>query len=254
MSINFNILYPYIPFQGTYIAGTSAATGYEVNNAINGARNEHYKTAAANTATNLDFDFGSDIEPDFWYIARADLLADVESTDVTLQGSADDTFASTTDDTATLSTSNLFGPDGEDFLVYPISWGGAASFRYWRFLIETSGSTVKEFSKINAGLAFNFGVDPIWPRIIRGVNTSPYARRPVQTFSLRFKAVTNAKRNEFMDSIYKYKDINSVFLATNYYHDLLNDKRLMNVFIRDARFTPQVQGLNDLEITFEEAI
>lgn len=252
MSTNLVILYPQITFLGTKLAATTAATGYESEKMINGARSETYKTNAAVTTSDVDFDYGSDIQPDFFLYSRADfLLAQGGTNTVKLIGSASSTFSSPSTTSEVLSASNLYGTANEDYINFPVS---TTSRRYWRAEVTSTNSYKHQYSKFYAGVAFDFGVDPYFPRTIKTQFRGTADRRVKNTFTFRWKGISNTIRNSFISKIYKYKDVNSVFLATRDYHDVLNEVRILNCWILDARFTPTAASFNDLDITFEEAI
>lgn len=253
MATNLVILYPQIQFIGDLIAQTADDNINLAENSVNGGRRDHFKTNAAVTTSQLDYDFSTNISPNFYLYARADLIKDNDSSTVSVKliGSATSSFGSPSTTSNTLSSANLYGPNSEDFLALGISPG---SYRYWRGEIATTASFKHEYSKFWAGIAFDMGVDPYFPRRLNRIITQVGIRRPQHIFTFKWSGVTNDKRQELIDKIVKYKDTNSVFLATNTYHDVLNEYRLIHCWIRDVRWTAKESSLNDLDITFEEAI
>lgn len=252
MATNLLILYPQIQFFGEILSSTTAATGFEEENAINAARHEHYKISADGTTSSVVYDYATNISPNFYCIARADLLErnDPGNIDVNLIGS---NVSGLTDVTIsnTLGSSNLVGPNNEDFVDLNIAPG---SYRYWKSITLSSASFQHEYSKFWSGIAFDFGVDPYWPRRLNRIYSSYADRKATHTFTFKWSGITNDKRQEFISNIYKYKETNSIFLATSFYHDVLNEYKCIHCWIRDARWTSKEQSLNDLEMTFEEAI
>lgn len=253
MATNLVILYPQIQFEGTLINDPDDDGINLAAHTINGGRRDHYKNFSAVTTSQFDYLYPGLISPDFYLYARADLIKDQDSGTVSVKliGSASSTFSSPSTVSNTLSTANLYGPNSEDFLAFPVSPG---SYRYWRGEIATTASFKHEFSKFWAGVAFDFGVDPYFPRRIQRTSTGLVNRRPQHNFTFKWSGITNEKREEFNEKINKFRDTNSVFLATRTYHDVLNEYRLIHCWIRDARWTAKVQSLNDLEIQFEEAL
>lgn len=251
---NLLIGYPQVPFLGSLIASTTAASSYAATNAITGPRCEHYKASASVVQTRLDFNYGSAIAPDFMVLARADLVRYGDSTDstVSLVGATDSGISSGVVTYATtLTTGLLYGPNNEDLIVYPV---GAASKQYWRVQVDTTASFQHRFSKVYFGNAFDLGREPITPKKLIRYPASNLARTARYKFNLEWQGITNLVRGNFDTYIYQYKDTNPVFLFTTSYHDLLNEHRVIHCKINTVRWTPQDASLNKLEIEFEEAI
>lgn len=253
MSSNLLIGYPHIPFFGSLIANTTADGGYNAENAITGTRSDHFRTLAAVNRSQLDFDYGSAIAPDFVALARADLIRYSDSADSTLSliGSNDSGFSSPATYALPLSVSALAGPGLEDVIVYPT---GATSKRFWRFQVDTTASFKHRYSKVYFGNAFDLGRDPVSPKKIIRYPYSNSAKNPRYRFNFSWKGITNTIRTSFDANIYQYKDVTPIFLFTTNYHDLLNEHLVIHCKITSVKWTTQYLGTNNLDIEFEETI
>lgn len=254
MSTNLVIGYPQVGFDGTILTSTTASAGYEANRTTLGSRQDRFQTSANVTTSVIDFDYGSTIAPDFFYIGRANLLYLSDSSDpvVSLIGASDSAFTTPTNYNVTLDISRLVGSSDEDMIEFPLS---TAAFQYWRVKAATTASFQHSYSKIAFGNVLDFGVDPLHPRTIeRKFNNSKLSRRTNFGFEFNWAGITNALRSQFDDSIGAYKDVMTLYLMTRYYHEVLCDARVVPCRILSYRWTPQEIGLNNLTISFEEVI
>jgi len=227
---------------------------------VNGSR-ANYTTIASQSVSiddivTIEYDLGSGntSSSDYFIVSRADLiLAQGASFTVKHATSTDDITYTDRESVVGLSSSNLFGTESEDLLI---TTGGGVSTRYHQFLcLRTSVSSFTiDFNKIYFGPAFDFGVDPVYPRRLERVTVNDKDRRSKYVFSLTWRGVTETIRNSFIEKILRYKDINPVFLYTTTYHDVLNEHRLLHCIIKGAIITPIVSGRTDITLDFEELI
>lgn len=257
MATNLLIGYPHIPLVGTLGTPTTQATGYDAKNTIFGPRSAHFKTSTSVTQSVLPFNNTGLLTPDFYLLTRADLLKKSDSSDpaLRLEWGDDSTFASAGAINTALTTAQLVGPNSEDFIAFPLSWGGSPpSKEFWRLRVNTTASFQHEFSKFAAGNAFDLGRDPIFPRKMQRFPLVNASRVTSYRFDFEWRGVTNTKRASFDATIDQYRDVIPVYLITRTYHDVLNEHKVIQVYIRSVEWRPRTRGLNDLTIEFEEEI
>lgn len=213
MATNLLLGYPQIFFDSTVWAGPTGATGYDDENVMTGSRALRYKRSAAGTSSEWDLhlDAGVTVNPDYLYIARANLLRLNDSASTTWTLLADDNtgFASPETETDTFDTSDLVGPDSDDLLA---TLSFTTAYRYFRFTIETTVSFQHETSKILIGDWFDFGRDPsVSAEVTRDAPRS-WSRRSAYDFRLTWDGITDAKLATFIDRLSAYSDVHPFLL------------------------------------------
>lgn len=262
---------PDIPWRAT--ARAQSVTYDVLNNVGNTVFGERYlcstATPASGGAINLEWDLGTGLTStiDYLIIARAKDLRDQGTTTVKLDSSTTGTGGAYTNrySDATLQTTTLYGPGGNDYLATGL---GLSAFRCWRFGITGGPAdplTPRTLCKVYFGNAFDFGVPPAgWDFKRAPVSTPTFEatsgatdmRRVdelVYTFNYRFEGMTDAKIASFYDTILRYSHRHRYFLyTTTGVHEVLNNLRVLHCKLVSHQHDQIKQNWNNLSLTFEQ--
>jgi hypothetical protein len=258
MATNLLIAYPDIQYRSTVLAYTADTINGPYYNMHTGPRNYLYIANAAATSATFDFDLGVGItaNPNYLILARIDLCSrQIPTTfSVSMQGSTTAGFGSVESQTPVFGTANLVGPSNQDY-IYGVSVPYSQAYRYWRIYFNYGATNVTTaFSKLFFGNAFDFGRDPVYPRILKRQTSAAGNRRSGYLYTLTWQGITDATRQTFFTNVYKNKDFAPVFLYTNSYSKILNDAIVVHCWMRDCKVTPLSDGLSDITINFEELV
>ena len=258
MSTNLVIGYPDFLFYGTDFAIDTAATGFDGGHIINGDRIKHYKQSGVDTGViaSINRGSGNDSQPGYLYIARMDLILKTGTHNVRLEGgTGPSTWVEAKTHTGA-TTSDLVGPNKEDYVWAPSGLPYSSDYQYWRLEIwnTLSNSHAFEFSNVAFGNAqFDFGRDPSTPFQYRRRAARQNFWNAPREFDMVWEGVTNDKLESFIDLIWQYRDINPVFL-----HDqndyLFDGDTLIHAKIVDGRFEAHPGKINTVMVKFREML
>lgn len=147
-------------------------------------------------------------------------------------------------------TKTLTGPASEDYISKFATTAGSTGVTVSFFSREASK---RPLGKLYCGNTFDMGRDPEYGLAQKiGVNDRK-DRRGRYEITLSWGGVTDAKRNDFISKIVRFKDINPVVLydQNNY---ILNDFSTLHCELRDVEIEPQTTNTNRITATFEEVI
>lgn len=270
MSTNVLLGYPQITVDATAIAASSTFnTLRPKENAIYGSRAELAQLNAADTTINIRFDLGSSQTKtiDFLYVARANLLKARGATRLLLEGSTNGVaYTDICGVDGGFQSLTLYGPRSED-AIFTGALGNSTdgtlpaspTYRYWKFWGAAAADPSEKylFSKVMFGSFFDFGRDPLFDRQIDPI-IKPWARRTPLKFTLRWKGITAAKKDSFVDTFIADSQLSKVergvFLYTDTSHELLLNYRVVHCIITGYDPTPAAEGYFDLTVNFEEMI
>jgi len=258
------ISYPSIPFAAPYINVSAASNPYRPEyNLIAGERYLTFEKSAAATSWDITFGLGSTTKSaDHLILARADILQSLGVTDLTLSRSSDDSAYTTELTTAAFASATLYGPDGNDYIA---EFTATSAYQYWKLAL--SGASCKfNFSKLNVGTFFDFGVEPSAYEIDKppareaafrsdsGALRMARTDQPRYFVRLAWSHVSDALATSFMQNIERYKHINPVFLYTRSVHAVLDNQRLLNCWLLNATSRYIEPGWNEVTADFVEVI
>lgn len=252
MTTNLLIGHPDIPFEaGLDVVDPAAETGFDAENVVTGDRHEKFVSGTETTEHEVGFLLATEREPNYVYIARADLIANAGTVRLRVQLSDDGLAWGTLVDENPLSISSLVGNNNEDFFSYLGS--GAGSARWFRVLATSSDNFILAFSKFYIGSLFDFGRDPVY-EIARGYTTkSRKDRRARRVLTLTWKAITDSKRADYIDKIGQYKDVNPIVLYdTN--NLILEGLETFHCQIIEESINTIWNNNNEIVLTLEECI
>lgn len=254
MATNLYLCYPDAQLTASTItAPTAQDTSVSFSNTLSGDRQEIYKSDAQATSRNFDYDMGSggDISPDYFIIARADLIRNADSADctITLRGSASGGYTSPEDEALMLGSSTLFGPYAEDTILETTY---STDYRYWRLIVATTQSVVCQFSKLYFGNWLDLGRDPEYVSRIRKEWKGKNVRKLKRTVTLRWRGITEAKRIAFDEKVATKSDIHPLFLYDKG-DNLLDGVKLLHVRMTSHVWDLQTYGTT-LTASFEEVL
>lgn len=225
----------------------------KINNLFGGSKTDIFEVDTATTGDcRLKFSLAS-AAADFLIVGNAKMLIAQGITAIRLRGKNSDDYASATEVYANTSfnTATLYGSESQDFLTTFTS----ATYTYWYFNMNSpSVSTKYPFSKLYLGSKFDFGRDPVIPRVLSRPLSSPFQRWPLYNFSFTWKGVSAAKTYEAITWLAKTRDYQPVFLWTDSYHYILNNQRIVYARVTDFRTRPATAGTFDVSVNFEEVI
>lgn len=232
---------------------TDYSSGYVARNLYGGGRPETVRIASAATSSTWSWDHGSAVQPEYLFIARADLIrrGDSAASTWTVDGSASNTFGTVDTKTGTFNVADLKGPRSEDLIT---TFTYSTAFQYWRFKVTTTASFKHEYSKMFLGSWLDLVRDPIYPARFTREATVPMPRAVPWSFSLEWRGVTDATVQTLSDRVLKYRDVNPVILYDPLDLVLPNTIRVIHAFITDAVVTPEWPGTNRVQMSFLEAI
>lgn len=257
------IAHPDTPFVAPYINPSAAANAYKREyNLIAGDRATMFELAAAGTSWSITFGLGSQTRAaDHLILARADILQTIGVTTVTLAYSDDDSSYSTAYTNASFASATLYGPDGNDFIA---TFAATATHPYWK--VTYSGSSCyMTHSKCYFGMMFDMGVEPSFSfeRLPgkegvfvadSGAQFTVRTEQPRYTFDLVWEHVSDLKTAAFFEKIDRYKHRNPVFLYTGSVHAVLDNQRLVNCELIDAKTAYVQADWNVITATFQEVL
>lgn len=252
MTSNILLSFPQIPFAGSALAQATADTGFESQAIVTGPRTSIFRTASATQATTWDYAASATQQPDHLIIARADLLRKADSTATlwSVTGSASSAFTSPNSVSGTYGTGDLVGPRNEDLVV---SLTHGSSYQYWRVKNVTTASVRHNVAKMYLGNWFDMGRDPIYGVLQKRVVETENNRDPRYVFDVEWNGISDQKRQDFIGSIVKWRDVNPVFVYDSA-DVMLNDVRLLHCWLTAFEFKANSKNNNYIKVTFEEAI
>lgn len=265
MASNLLIGYPDIGFRATSVSYTSGtdSTDHPASNATYGSRNDYVQANSAAMASVIQWDLGAAVTAtaEFLFIAGAKLTKAQNATRILLGANSGGGSTNIIGTTASLQTRTYTGPRSDDLIFasgFNDDVGGSlpsAAFRYWTLEISHASLTdVWRFRKAYFGLFLDFGHDPVYEGFALSSSVeSDWNREPRQPFTLKWKGVTNSKRNSFISNIYRYRDVMGVVLYdTNNY--IFNGAKTMHCSVTGARFSKRTTQTCDIEVDFTELI
>lgn len=267
MATNLLIAYPQITIDATTVTtSTSADSSYPIANCITGARANGTQLASAATSSWVKFDLGASSSKTIEYliVAGAKSLKAAGSKKCLLDGSTDDvSYTNICGAASTFQSLSLYGPHSED-LIFTSDLGDSVSgtlpatisYRYWRFWAAGEGTEPSKkwpFSKVYFGSWFDFGRDPIHPRVITKRIRTGSDRQSFYGFTFTWEGITSAKLNEAFSKFLGNQDV-PIFLYTSLYSDVLLDHTLVHCTVASYTVTPVIDNTYTLQITFEELI
>lgn len=251
---NLLIGYSQIGFSSSSELSTpTMASGYSARNLYGGGRVETVRASAAATTSTWSWDHGATVQPEYIFLARADLLrrADSAATTWTVDGSSSSGFGTVDTKTGTFNLGDLKGPRSED-LISTFTYSSA--YRYWRFKMTTTASVVHEYSKLFLGNWLDLGRDPLYPARFSVDPAVPMPRAAALTFDLAWTGISDATISSFVDKVLKYRDANPVILYDAGDLVFSGSVRVIHAIITDAEITAEWPGTNRLELGFREVI
>lgn len=257
MATNLLIAFPDLTYHSLITYGTNPELGATNYDLIAGARYTTYKRSAAGTSTIFDFDLGASATQaaNCLILVRAKMLSTQDSTATVTVQSANAYFAALDTTGAITISSNLYGPDVDDFSAGAnMLTTFSTARRYWRVTLTTVASFKHEFSKLYLGTYFDMGVDPSYPMDIKSVVTSTKDRRPRFIVNYNWRGVTTAKVQELRSKILMKKDIFPIFLddVNGTYHKYTLGHKLLNCWVRDTTITQTGYDRHDIDMNLEE--
>lgn len=253
---NCLLIYPDIPVNltGSSIREPVAASGYSPKNISTGGRAEEFRAASATRQTVWEWDMGASYTamPDHFALCRADLLYYSQYLPVsyTIQGAADAAFTGASIVSGLYGPASLTGNASEDF-IRSISFNTAQ--RYWRVTLSTTNEVTHQLSKLYLGRYFDFGKEPTFDYAESFAYKTPAERRPPRRFNLTWRGITNAKKQDFISKIAKYRDTNSVIVWDQADY-ILSNMRSCHCRIVDLKIDSVTYNNNTISVYFEELV
>jgi hypothetical protein len=225
MQSSLRICYPQIPLIAESISVTSGGNIALAKNLFYGGANLYYQRSSAGQQTRIDVDLGNGNEQSINFVAirRANLLTalDEGNARIRIRGS-NDSFSTqdTVFDFDNLSTGDLI----KDSDLFSFLTTDSTAYRYWRIQLSTTASVVHRLGKVYFGKIFDFDRPPSYPYSYELFNSqNPFVsdsgatfktqlRQRKREFSFSWRAVSDAKRNEFDHKVGRFLDTFQVAL------------------------------------------
>lgn len=230
---------------------TSEETGYAKENLLTGARQDTWKADSAGTNFIAQYTNAAGWSADYYAIARAD-LAVLDQATVTFNVDYSDNGSDWTQwATESMSSTDLVGPNDEDYVHVASSAEGPHD--YWRFNVVYGSSDTPEISKFYIGEAFDMGRDPIGFSSVK-IRAGHLRRRPRYQFELVYADVSYAKATELIDHVLDIADYHPIWMITKSYHDLLYGHKCIQCQVVDAETPQRLTNRNDIRLVLRELI
>lgn len=252
MSTNLYIAFPHAS-AASIISHTTENSSYPAENVIFGGRDLRYKTNAAVTSSNIDFDQGSGntAQPSYILFSEMNKFTEklVASSTLNINFSSDDnsSFTSPDTETATIDSTDLMGVNGDDYILETTF---SAAERYHRVEIDTgSDSFIHVWGKVYFGTLFDFERDP---SVLSNQRFS-VGRSRLNTFTLEWSGVTDAKRTAFYSQVNALSATSGIFFYDK--SDCIFDGfKLMHVQIESSTCRTQWKDNNTIRLELRQIL
>ena len=228
-------------------SATTAATGYGESNLQTGDRWKMYKPSSNQTSTEITYSYSANRNANYYVIARADLAIKADASPTfTVASSTDDVSYTNFHASGTLSSSDLVGPNSEDYIYYDAALGTAGDF--WKLTIGYAVADVPQISKFYIGEALDLGRDPVDLVIQRKQSVSE--SRPHYEISMKYEGVSYTNTLTLLDTVAEIGQYHPVFLFTTLDHDVLNGARVIHCKLVSINTPQKITNQNDIDMVF----
>lgn len=256
MATNLLFAFPDIPLNSTHtLTGKSAASGYDEDSVVAGSRSQlFYFDTSSDDPIHL-FDLGASYaslqsKADYLIVSKANLTQKSGSTAILLDARTGTGGAFTSIVNDSWDSTDLKGPNSKDYII---TFNETSQYRQWQVSLHGSASTAQfPHAQIYFGLFFDFGRDPEYATPIEPKYFLDKAIYHELRIELRYRGLTNAKREEFETKLGAYAAEHSIFIYTESYHAALLGQRLVNCRIEDYSFDSRSVVSNDLRMILQE--
>lgn len=260
MTTNLLFAYPDIPFQASShtLPDKGADADYNKDSVVAGSRVERFQFDTTSDTPSHLFDLGASYtglqsQASYLIVSQAHLLLAGGSTSISLGGRTGTIGAFTYPVSAVAwTTSDLVGPLEQDYIT---TFNLTSQYRQWSVELHGSASTeVFPHGQIYFGQMFDFGRDPEWGRRVKLDYYQDKAIHQRLGFELKYRGITETKRQEFEEKIGQYSETHPIFLYAQSYDPVLFDLTLVQCVIESYSFNRNNFATNDLDITLYEII